>query len=367
MLKFKIALVAAAIVSCACSRTKVVTSEDRNGIVGSTSSSDKGLNDFLDSKSSSVPEDAKLILGTSLLGGVRDASLMDSSVWDEDSLTLTVELKTETEKLFGEVATASKMPVFWSLDKHLEFQFVQNDDEVTVGIKGVHTEPSKQGLELYEALMEESGLDPEGDSALDMRIEASLKYLTKPKSRMSMTYVNFEKFNVNGKIRMILGSTFGKMVMRNAVAKTKGWGSVFLSMCAVPPITMTSMVFTNGKVYSQAEAYTDKDVDIRYTKYGFKAMSDLLTATQILGAGVLEESAARSAINFAKMVGYGIEETREQMDSKGITAGDPKAIANLMSWCATSEPRQDPTCKDKEPGRVSWSPQKPFSMDEPAF
>merc|ERR1719195_1751442 len=95
----------------------------------------------------------------SLIEGVNDAGFMSESscTWNPDENTL--QAKLDSDHLYGEIASKSRVPAFWKLDKTLRFTFSKEADKTVVTSQGLGNVPSKQGLELYKAGLKEAKLN----------------------------------------------------------------------------------------------------------------------------------------------------------------------------------------------------------------
>merc|ERR1719210_740058 len=257
--------------------------------------------------------------------------------------------------LYGEISANSRLPIMWTLDQKLSFTFtVQDGGQTTVQVEGMGTQPSPRGLQLYEAAMQHSKRDGtkcvDSSDCIAAEQKAAGKYL-------SDKWKSIKK--QDGKITRILMTSYDKSTMYYAVrsqGKTK-WGEIFYSMIIASPNRIPAFVFKDGHVYATKEVPTAPD----YLKYNLPTKSALNGEKSLKGlTGTSKTIAlkyARSSINFARMMAYGLgEEERKMYDKLKVGAGDVDAIVNLFTWCAGTKGNEFPDCTGSTPGRIGWGP-----------
>jgi len=221
-----------------------------------------------------------------------------------------------------------------------------------IEVTGLHTEPSAQGIGLYKAAMTASQLDgttcATKTECINKEIEAAGKYLE------SNYWKNTKIKDQKGKITKVM-ELYDSWATRKVIGSD--WPKIFYSMITASGSTIIAFFFTDGKVYATSEEY-DMNGNKDYAKYHLKQKSAAMGAKSLTDAAntmALAEKFARSGINFAKMLAFGNDEVRANLERQKIKGGDPEAVANLLRWCENSKPGTDPKCKDKTPGRISWS------------
>lgn len=297
--------------------------------------------------------DAGLLLG-SLIGGVNEANFLESSTWSSSEHVFEAVLT--VDHLYGEIAASSRVPIMWKLDKHLKFAFTKEGGKVTVTNDGLGTQPPTQGLDFYEAAMKKAGLDGadcvEDMDCIQAEMDAAGKYLNDEWKKV----IKKDK----RKITRVLKTSYDSTMIYYAVNAKGEWPKIFYSMISPRPARFTQFVFEGGECYAVTEADMGSPLISKYEKYHLSKKSSAMGIKSLRDAAStigMATKFARSGMNFAKMVAYGQGETyRQTMRDIGVSAGDPAAIANLFSYCKGSQPGTDPKCKDKKPGRLSWSP-----------
>jgi len=301
--------------------------------------------------------DANLILG-SLLKGIQDAGMLKKGSWKQEGNILEAWLV--SDPLYGETASASRLPMMWKLDGHLKFTFTVNSNKCVVATEGMRISSSAQSMELYKAAMKAKGIDGstcDGEAkCLQEEVDAAGVYLKKNWKKMKKSM---------GKITEILKTSYDKTVIYLALKAAGEWPGFFYAMICGGPGIITSIVFEDGKVYADSGPDVDSPIYPEAAKYHFyekaelQMMKSLLTSKSTLATA---EKAARSGINFAKFVGYVKTSTEEREKMGDVIKADPAAIANLFTFCKGSTPGKDPACKGKTPGRVAWSSEIPKLM-----
>lgn len=313
-----------------------------------------------------TPNAGKLI--GDLLNGISQAGYLESSTWASPTLTATL----NQPHLYGEIASQTRIPVYWSLDKELTFtvseESVAGTPVATVAMTGVHSEPCAQGIGLYEDFMDEAGLQrtQNNTDAISLKEEtsAALAYLEahfwdNKNGRRSMK-------KQDGKISKILLTSYDTRKFRWTVGKE--FATIFYEMSTVVPSTMRSFQFFEsngqGRVLANTEEWIKPEGnDDRYRQYNFRKKSEGMGAQSMLNAKntmriaeMLLPHDVGLCLNYARMMAYGNSAERPSMESAGIEAGSPDAIANLLSFCEGSTPGTDPQCTGGTPGRVAWTP-----------
>mmetsp|Transcript_5120 Transcript_5120/g.14422 ORF Transcript_5120/g.14422 Transcript_5120/m.14422 type:complete len:351 (-) Transcript_5120:87-1139(-) len=292
--------------------------------------------------------DCSLTLG-SLFSGIDGAGFMESSAWQDDTLTVTL---TE-DNLYGEIAAPSKVPIMWALDKTITMKFATEEatGEATASVEGLGTRPAPQGLDIYEAAMKYSKLDPTepcGDIAcVDTEVEAAGKYLYKKWSTIK---------GQDGKISRVMRNMYDNNAAYLAVrAQGSGkWGQIFYTVLMQGANRINSLVFRDGTVYATHAPlpfarYESFHGPTKMKMFGQKMMTGNAGSNQAIA-----EKFARSTVNFGLMMGYG--NNRKFYEERGIAPAKVDAIANLFGWCEGTAAGELPTCTGSTPGRVGWAP-----------
>jgi len=295
----------------------------------------------------------------SLIEGVIEAGFLKESSCTWNQNTLQAEL--DSDHLYGEIASRSRVPAFWKLDKTLKFTFSKNGDKTVVTSQGLGTQPPKQGLDFYKAALKEANLkgkdcvdDPE---CIQKERDAMGKYLKS----------NWKKIKKDKrKITKLLKTTYDNFVIYGIVNAKGDWPKIMYSWVLPAPAKITSFVFEAGHVYATTEPDTENVLNNEYQEFNLKQKSDkaglksLVDAKNSLSLAIKH---AKSGMNFGMMMAYGGSlDDKSILQDIGIHGGDPEAIANMFRFCKGSTPGEDPKCKGSTPGRVSWSPQMPASM-----
>lgn len=300
-------------------------------------------------------------LFASLVEGVIEAGFLKESscTWNQDKHTLGAKL--DSDHLYGEIASKSRVPVFWKLDKTLSLTFSKEADKTIVTSQGLGTVPSKQALEMYKAGLKEAKLN--GKDCVDD--EECIK--DERKAMGNYLKSNWKKIKKDDrKITKILKTSYANLAMYAAIQAKGDWPKIMTSWVLPAPAKITSFVFEAGHVYAMTEDDTAHPQSNEYKELHLKQKSDkaglksLIDAKDSLSMAI---KAAKSGMNFGMMMAYGGSlADRSMLDGIGIHGGDPEAIANMFSFCKGSTPGEDPKCKGSTPGRVAWGDHMPASM-----
>lgn len=295
-------------------------------------------------------EDCGRTLG-SLLKGLDDAKFMQDSTWDGSTLTVTL---TE-EKLYGEIAATSRVPVMWTLDHQLTFVFSAKDGGATdVRVSGIATETSPQGLELYKKGLAYKKVDPtacvDDLKCIEKEVDAVGKYLNDKWYKIK---------KMDGKISRIMKTLYGRSTIYYAVLTQKSnyWSEIFYTYLMQTSVRITGFVFEGGHVYTTGDSLaTDEEkknhLPQKAAVYGRK----MIQSTTGMSLQIALKF-GRSSFNFAVMMGYGNGPAQRKLyEDLGIKPADVDAIANLFAWCAGTKADQLPECSGSTPGRIGWSP-----------
>lgn len=303
-----------------------------------------------------------------LLEGIQQAGLLnlESASFNKKPSKAVLTVRTTSEDpIIGEIASKSRVPVAWKVQETLTFDIDQSvGSDIVVQVSGLGTQPSAQGLALYETAMKEANIDPKACDGTDMEcikaeMNAAGKFLL---NKDWGRFVNYNRIKeAPGKLSKVLVTTFGKNAIYMAINVKGEWPKIFYSMITATPLKITSFTFQSGTVYANSEL--DPSGDARYSEYhllekssmmGEKSMKDAKATMQVA------EKFARSGMAFAKMLAFGKESSREEMHNIGLTrAAEPSALQNLFSLCELNPGKgegatEDPQCSGKQKGRVWW-------------
>lgn len=302
--------------------------------------------------------DCDLIFGSLIEGVMKAGFLKESScTWNQNTL----QAKLDSDVLYGEIASASRVPVMWKLDQTLSFTFSKEGDKTFVTSNGIGTQPPKQSMDLYKNAMKEASLKGtdciDDDSCIKAEIEAAGKYLKNSWKKIKKD---------DRKIRKVLMTMYDATSIYLTVKAKGQWPTIMYSLATPVPLTLTNFTFEDGHVYAGStpdtknslyKDYNELHLDSKSSKMGLKSLMD---AKHTLSIAV---QMAKSGMNFAMMMAYGRDENyRSVLQKIDVHGAQPKAIANMFSFCEGSTPGQDPKCKGSTPGRVAWSSQIPVSM-----
>jgi hypothetical protein len=333
-----------------------------------------------------------------VLGLEQAGKLAGDKAWNPDTNTLTVPVQTSSH-LYGEVASGSRMPIYWSVESELTLQIgsvtavdketrerVCCDElneaasaklaedgveitEVEVRVTGLHTEPSAQALGWYEAIIETLG----AEVSIDAEMAEGYKFLQS----------NYKKGKnlkqQDGKISEILHTCYGSNGGLTAKAKagaiyaainSKGeWPMVFYSLITAAPNTIDKFVFYydakgNERVKAEVSPYTREGyIDPRYKEWGMAEKATTMGAQSLTSKTDFELNFARgkapSGMNFAQMMARGNSRTGPILVKNGIEAGEPKELLKLFSHCTEQSISK---CTGSAGGRVKWTEDKPITM-----
>merc|ERR1712083_1071043 len=151
------------------------------------------------------------------------------------------------------------------------------------------------------------------------------------------------------KIQKVLMTTYDKYAIYGAVAAKGEWPKIMYSLTTAEGGKMTSFVFAQKHVYVTGTADTENSMYKEYQDLHFKQKSQKMGLKSLTDASSTLSIAtkfAKSGMNFAMMMAYGVnEEYRSVLEGIGVQGGDPKAVANMFSFCEGSTPGEDPKCK----------------------
>jgi len=295
-------------------------------------------------------EDCGATLGN-LLKGIDDAHFLKGSTWDGSTLTVTL---TE-EKLYGEIAATSRVPVMWTLDNQLTFIFSAKDSGATdVRVSGISTEVSPQGLQLYREAMAHSKVDPtkcaDQLECITIEVNAAGKYLSEKWSKMK---------KMDGKISRIMKTLYGRSAIYYAVL-TQGsnfWPEIFYTYLMQTNVRLTGFVFEGGRVYATGESLATPEEEKMHLPQKVKVFGRKMIEGTTGMALQIALKFGRSSFNFAVMMGYGNGAAQRKLyEDLGIKPADVDAIANLFARCADTKAGELPECSGSTPGRIGWSP-----------
>jgi len=339
--------------------------------------SQDGLESFEAWAASNCP-DCGTVLST-LLRGVEQAGFLDTASFEDESL----KVKLKEPQLYGEVASPSKVLVMWKLDQSMTFNITKKSDEVHISIEGLHALPPAQSKELYNAALSKAGLDGGKCKELEC-MQTEIKAMN--------DYVKDHADELKAKpkkISILFNKAYGSSLARAGMNMAKmftsaaNWGQVLYAFCvAMSPIKFQSFTFQGGLMSAKWEEDYGSDF---YVANHFAEKRQVLQEIELaMGKkiGISPATAARLE-SWGKSLAPGMMSTsmvvldalmdsdvkpykKEMMAEFGFTdewiqsrRPKPKLVAKLMSFCAASVPGEDPPCKGKTPGRVSWGPNIP--------
>lgn len=295
------------------------------------------------------------------LQGIQKAGFLKSASWQNQ--TLKVKLNSDT--LYGEIATRSRVPLMWKVDKGLNFRVSKTDEKTVVDVEGLSIWSSAQALSIYQQALNAANL--EGSSChgslqnwtcIKTEIEAAGKYLDIDwAKRMTKD---------NRKVTNVLNFMMSSAQQNWALKVSNKWPTVFYSIITTVPRKIVSFEFQNGKVSAVAALDETHPASADYERLHLFEKAEIMGARSLLDTPKMlfnmAVSQATSGMNLAMMLSSGNPMTRGSMKKKGIEAGDPHKIGNLMGWCKGSAPGSDPKCQGGTPGRVAWGPNLPENM-----
>jgi hypothetical protein len=298
-----------------------------------------------------------------LLQGIKDAGYLKSSAWLDN--TLVIELTSDT--IYGQIASRSRVPCMWKVDKNLRFTISRVDRKTLVSVEGLSLWGAAQALKAYQEALEVVGLDGstcvgslEDWTCIQKEIAAAGGYLD----------IDWELSikRDNRKVTKVMKTMYGGAPYWALKAANK-WPTVFYSVVTATPKRITGFEFENGMVSAIAAPDTAHPDFDSYQRLNLFEKSTIMGAKSLLDCPKslfdMAVSKAQSGMNLAMMLSSGNPMTHGPMTKMGIHAGDPAKIGNLMAWCAGSRPGSDPQCQGSTPGRVAWGPEVPEAMGGP--
>jgi len=324
-----------------------------------------GLDEFMNWSATNCKECGDLF--GSLIAGVNEAGLLEYTHWEDNVLTADM----KNDDVYGEIASSSRVPVAWKLSQQVKFNFgLIEGFPYRVETTGVSTVPSAQALHLYKEAMAYGNLDPAAcvDDIECIKLEMDACWAHMEANWKS----NLKIKSAAGKISKILGNSYDSFKIYSAIKLSGEWPKTYYALITAAPLLIDSFTLSktpNGEVRVEASSSPDMTSlhSAEIQKLNLVAKSVLMGKKSLYDARntmAIAERAARSGINFAKMLSYGNPEVKPEMIRGGITAADPDAIKNLFSRCVKSKGAMpvDPPCKGSTPGRVAWSESPGITM-----
>lgn len=362
----------------------------------------RGASDGIDQMSAALqakcPECGTMLFN--LFSGISQAGFMKDSEWDLSSNTLTVNLN--KEKVYGEVPSASKVPVLFELDETVEVSFdFSNPSRIVAGMNGMHTKGPKQGMDLYKKFTAEHCSNcgqacdaPDFDFIGDAGEWRSWGFANKEKVQRALGCIQDETKAADtyirewaktakeseGKISAVFLPTFGLLQKAAAIGQAN-LGEIVYAMATITSLNVNQFVFEDltppgkgkpqWKVYATTTLHEDEfkqyneenHIRNKALRLGVVSLlrdgeSAVKTATKI----------AKSGLNFAMLMAFGDDLIRPELSKLGFTAADPVAMARLFAACCevngsptacnpakgSFPAKHDPKC-EKELGRMAWS------------
>lgn len=300
-----------------------------------------------------------------LLQGIDDAGYLRSATWENN--VLTAKLTSDSgNAIFGQIASRSRVPLMWKVDKRLTFTIANTAAKTSVSVEGLSLWGSAQAFSVYQGALKNANLDGStcvGSLAdwtcIQKEIEAAGKYLD---------HKWWEKIeNDSRKVTIVMKTMYGGAPYWALKAANK-WPTVFYSIITTTPRRITSFEFEDGMVSAVGEPDETHPAFADYQRLNLFEKSSIMGAKSLLDCPKnlfeMAISKAQSGMNLAMMLSSGNRMTRGPMMERGIEPGHPTKIGNLMAWCKDSPPGSDPQCSGSTPGRVAWGPGLPNAMDD---
>lgn len=300
-----------------------------------------------------------------LLQGLREAGYVKSSLWVGP--VLRVELN--QPDLYGEIATKSRLPRMWKLTKRLKFTVkLIRGDKVAVNAEGLSMWGPEQALELYKKVLEKRGLDGqacvgsfEDFGCIKAEMDAAKKFLDSEWD----TSISKDGRKITRVMATLYSSSMKRMLWLFGMSDKLP--TFFYSLITAIPRKIETFEFEGGAVSAASVMDPAHPSFAELTRLNLFEKAQVMSAKSLLetSKAMLDraQSQAPSGSNLARMLAFGSPTIQPSMKEKGIAAGDPAMIGNLMAWCKKSEPGSDPQCEGKDPGRVSWGSKWPATME----
>jgi hypothetical protein len=345
--------------------------------------------------------DAGRVVGA-LVKGLKDASFLEEGhyFFDESGTVLKVSLY--YPKLYGEIASKSKVPVMWVLDQNLQFTMKQVSPTITtVDVVGMGLAPPRQGLELYEeAMLYEAGNDHRCSAAEVEEITAReqdpnrnlelhpciLKEIKAVEAFVPQHWDKVREEGIKGKLDVIMGNTYGDWkVIRPALKGAGEIGKVFYSLFTAMPSQFKTFTFsteapTGVKVTvdqpPEWEGNAKHQLRPKVDSVSPKSLADAVTKKipcfpnfwKSCTSISLAETFSRSGMAFAEMAAWGqFGDVLTREWTKDPHMAEVGALMNMFSFCAKGATPAAPATVDaacegsSTVGRVSWAP-KPGAL-----
>jgi len=314
--------------------------------------------------------------------GLSSASEGDHGAWT--GWTLEVEHSQVNQ---GEIATPSKVPVLWTLDKITRYTFQKGSDAPcqapcgrwTLKVSGIKLLPFAEGREMYidsdgknMCAKDERPWVAEIWKSVQAQVECERKSLFKWYEHQYWKVGNFTNKDYlkspDHKLGRILHGMYGSRTTRWAVTAggADGWSKIVYSLVTIAPIEIERFEFLdNSQNFEEVEMAMVSKAIVE-GKYGEVDLADYAGLDFYVKNGAEFDEAsfesqrsqgerfARSGMNFGAMAVKGKNDDLLNSDVRGGTA---KYIINFAKPCQGGkvDKNNDPTdkCRD-DMGRVFW-------------
>lgn len=333
-----------------------------------------------------------------LVMGIKDAGFVDtwSCSVDKKDGTATLEVHLNVaEPIYGELASASKVPLSFKVDPRLVVKAAtdaQHEWKTNVDVSGLGVVTPEEGLETYAiategARCEEAEIQEAMEKVEQWRVTGDVGAIVKDFKKtciyreqeaagkyLSTYYKGLKKSksDADRKVGRFFRKTYGEAKYYYPIKAAGEWPKIFYSVITAGPSDFTSFVFHDGNLMSKEEK--------RIEKVGVKAGStrdaswcarsfDLCRKVDVIGTVGLvlaksnlgmAEKMARSGMAFAEMVSWGAHETiLKKIDFPHMADAD--ALMNMFSLCDDGPASRnlpvtaEPSCTGSAIGRVSWA------------
>lgn len=326
-----------------------------------------------------------------LVKGIKDAGFVrDWSLSKEDeSVSLEVLLNQEGS-IYGELASASKVPLAFKVDQKLVFTVTQvNEWKTIAAVEGLGVVTPAEGLEAYIAATNDArctdaeltdlkttvaSWDSKDTSAIINEFKKTCVYREQQAAGAYLPTwykkVKSNKADEDRKVSRLFRKIYGSSKFYLPIKAAGEWPKIFYSVITSGPSTFTSFTFHDEKYMSSDQkkkekvgvmAVTEKTGFWEGNSYSLNEKSPAIgTVGLVLAKGQLSmaEGMAKSGMAFAEMVswGAGFEALLKRIDFPHMA--NVGALMNMFSFCDEGQRAApstfDPSCSGDTIGRVSW-------------
>lgn len=334
--------------------------------------------------------DAGKIFGA-LVKGIKDAGFVrDWSLSEEDASVSLEVLLNQEESIYGELASASKVPLAFKVDQKLVFTVTQESAwKTTATVEGLGVVTPMEGLEAYIAATNDArctdaeltelkttvaSWDSKDTDAIKGEFKKTCVFREQKAAGayLSTWYkkVKSTKSEEDRKVSRLFRKIYGDNFFYGPIQMAGEWPKIFYSVITSGPSTFKSFTFHDENSMSSDQkkeekvgvmAVTEKTESWEGNSYRLNEKSPAIgTVGLVLAQKKLSmaEGMAKSGMAFAEMVswGAGFDALLKRINFPHMA--NVGALMNMFSFCdegqRTAPETSDPECSGKTIGRVAW-------------